>query len=274
MQAEERWQALGWRHAVWDLVRYFCALARSRTQQAKFVEDLRRQASMTVGRESTLAIPREDVTLFLSYLEARETQLTAALSRLRDEKEALELCSRNGWSVEATTTQSQDHHQSSKALIAAVSNIATRVVSRRGLTLEANPQSRCVWLERNQLHVTARNLDGAIPGLTNPRVVWEIKEYWGKTSGGSKMSDAVYECNLVGRELREYEERSRVQVEHVVFVDGREQWHARKSDLARFVDLLNQGLINALLVGRDVETDWERSLGEMLDRAGLGAKRG
>lgn len=123
-----------------------------------------------------------------------------------------------------------------------------------------------MWLERNQLHVTARNLDGAIPGLTNPRVVWEIKEYWGKTSGGSKMSDAVYECNLVGRELREYEERSGVQVEHVVFVDGREQWHARKSDLARFVDLLNQGLIDTLIIGKDVETDWERSLDGALDR--------
>ena len=109
--------------------------------------------------------------------------------------------------------------------------------------------------------------------MTNPRVVWEIKEYWGKTSGGSKMSDAVYECNLVGRELREYEERSGVQVEHVVFVDGREQWHARKSDLARFVDLLNQGLIDTLIIGKDVETDWERSLDGALDRTARKTKR-
>ena len=102
MRAEERWRALGWRHAVWDLVRYFCALTRSRAQQSKFVEDLRQQASMTVGREPTVASPREDVTLFISYPEAREAQLTAALGHLRDEKEALELCKRNRWKVETT----------------------------------------------------------------------------------------------------------------------------------------------------------------------------
>jgi hypothetical protein len=57
------------------------------------------------------------------------------------------------------------------------------------------------------LHVSARNLDGAIPSLANPYLVWEIKEYWGKTKGGSKMSDAVYECHLVGLELRDFETR-------------------------------------------------------------------
>jgi hypothetical protein len=95
MQAEERWRSLGWRHAVWDLVRYFCALARSRAQQTKFVADLSQQASIAVGPDSTLSIPREDVNQFLSYLEAREGHLTAALGRLRDEAEALEFCSRN-----------------------------------------------------------------------------------------------------------------------------------------------------------------------------------
>lgn len=117
----------------------------------------------------------------------------------------------------------------------------------------------------NGLHVTARNLDGAIPALSNPHIVWEIKEYWGKTKGGSKMSDAVYECNLVGRELREFEERSfKRHVNHVVFVDGLEQWSYRKSDLARFVDLLYQGFIDCLIVGREVETKWKLLLEKIL----------
>ena len=53
------------------------------------------------------------------------------------------------------------------------------------------------------LRTLARRVDGACPGVVNPIAIWEIKEYWGKTKGGSKMSDAVYECHLVGRELRE-----------------------------------------------------------------------
>jgi hypothetical protein len=112
--------------------------------------------------------------------------------------------------------------------------------------------------------VTARNLDGAIPALTNPTVVWEIKEYWGKTKGGSKMSDALYECNLVGLELREFEEYAGLRVAHIVFLDGKEQWTVRRSDVVRFIDLHNQGLIDHLIVGREVENDWARILNAAL----------
>jgi hypothetical protein len=117
------------------------------------------------------------------------------------------------------------------------------------------------------LHVTARNLDGAIPSLANPTIIWEIKEYWGKTSGGSKMSDAVYECHLVGRKLRDFEESAGISVAHIVFIDGKEQWSSRQSDLKRFVDLFHQGLIDYLFVGKDVEADWEPTLERLLDEA-------
>ncbi len=92
-------------------------------------------------------------------------------------------------------------------------------------------------------------------------MVWEIKEYWGKTKGGSKMSDALYECALVGRELREFEDRSGAQrVEHTVFLDGKDQWSHRQSDLKRFIDLFHQGLVDHLIVGREVETEWGKLL--------------
>ncbi len=92
-------------------------------------------------------------------------------------------------------------------------------------------------------------------------MIWEIKEYWGKTSGGSKMSDAVYECALVGRELREFEERSGAsRTPHVAFVDGKNQWASRKSDLKRFIDLFHQGIVDHLLIGCDVETEWGKLL--------------
>lgn len=78
------------------------------------------------------------------------------------------------------------------------------------------------------------------------------------------MSDAVYECNLVGRELREFEERSGAKVAHVVFVDGKEQWFHRQSDMKRFIDLFHQGLIDNLFVGRDVETEWRGTLSTLV----------
>jgi len=41
----------------------------------------------------------------------------------------------------------------------------------------------------------------------------------------------------------------------------------RKSDLYRFIDLLNQGIIDQLFIGKEVETHWEPALSEMLANA-------
>jgi len=149
-------------------------------------------------------------------------------------------------------------------MVATVSWIANKVCEELGVTFNPAPQTRCVWLNEKGLHVTARNMDGSLPSLANPQIIWEIKEYWGVTSGGSKMSDAVYECHLVGRELREFEEHNGIKVAHVVFVDGKVQWTARKSDLKRFIDLLNRGFIDYLFIGSEVETAWESTLRHLI----------
>ena len=265
MYAEEPWKSLGWRHSVWDLLRYYCSI-RGKQKKQEWVNDLNSTLLLSVDDNAKLPLNEEDVRLFVSYLEYRDKQENVATYLLRSEDEALEYCTIKGIQVSKTTTMSKDHHQSSKALIAAVSNIAERVSKAHGTTVESNPQTRCVWCTGKHLHVTARNLDGAIPELTNPVFVWEIKEYWGKTKGGSKMSDAVYECNLVGRELKEFEERSGIRVYHIVFVDGKAQWSYRKSDLARFLDLTNQGLIDYLFVGREVEIEWEPTLTTLFEQ--------
>jgi hypothetical protein len=53
-----------------------------------------------------------------------------------------------------------------------------------------------------------------------------------------------------------FEAKSGIPIDHIVFVDGKEQWNSRKSDLLRFIDLHQQGLIDHLIIGREVETDW------------------
>lgn len=260
----EQWKSLGWRHTAWELVRYYCSL-RGEKQKRSWVSQLQKNQEVTLPNSPALPVPAADVTAFCDYLDIRGSLFQEAFSNLRTENEAISFCSQLGVEVGKTKTQSTDHHQASKALVGAVTAIATEACRSRGITLDPNPQTRCVWCIEQGLHVTARNLDGAIPSLANPTVIWEIKEYWGKTQGGSKMSDAVYECNLVGRELREFEERTSVQVAHIVFVDGQEQWSYRKSDLARFVDLLYQGIIDHLFIGREVEADWDRTLVELLN---------
>jgi hypothetical protein len=216
---------------------------------------------MEIDRANDLPVASSHVDLFFEYLDERERDLQTATDLLRTEEVALAFCGQIGVEVTKTRTRSQDHHQSSKAMVAAVSYIAGEHCRSRGLGINIAPTRRCVWLEGNQLHVTARNLDGAIPSLESPKAIWEIKEYWGKTKGGSKMSDAVYECALVGLELREFEERTDAPpVLHVVFLDGQEQWSHRQSDLRRFIDLFHQGIIDHLFIGRDVEKEWKELL--------------
>ena len=264
MRGSERWLALGLRHPMWDLHRFYLSLAKQKAFQRKWLQELKTKRTIDLPDGTSLPVENKVVDLFFEYLDEREVQYAQAEADLRSEEEALAFCAGRGVTVGRTATKSSDHHQSSKAMIAAVSAIAHEVCAKHGVGMEPDPQTRCVWCNENGLHVSARNLDGAIPALANPQIVWEIKEYWGKTSGGSKMSDAVYECHLVGLELRDYEARGGQHVTHIVFVDGRDQWAARKSDMRRFIDLMNQGLVDYLIVGRQVETEWAQVLDELL----------
>ncbi len=264
MKVDKKWRKLGWRHALWDYVRFYSVVRGQRKDLREQWIDNMKGGKFEIVPGQDISIGLADSRLFFEYLDYREEQFSVAFDRLRTEEEALSFCEEMKVKVSKNVTQLAGYYQSSKALIAAVTSVATIVCGNKGTQLVPSPQRRCAWLVGNNLHVTARNLDGAIPTLANPSIVWEIKEYWGKTSGGSKMSDALYECNLVGRELKEYEECTKGSITHVVFLDGREQWDKRKSDLRRFLDIFHQGLIDHLFVGKDVETDWEKTLNSLL----------
>lgn len=259
MRANPEFQ-VGWRHPLWQYVRFYHTLGKK--DKELFLEEQTNFLGNSV-------VSFEQLAQLKRYLVYRDEALSEALGLLRTEEEARAFCDANGLAVGVTQTQSADHHQSSKSLIAATSYIASNVAQAAfGLEADLDPQSRCGWNENGIVHVSARNLDGAIPGLESPSVIWEIKEYWGKTSGGSKMSDALYECLLVGTELRLFEEQTGRKVFHACILDGKQQWNSRKSDLVRFIDILNQGLLDVLIIGREVEYDWEPFLVQALQESG------
>lgn len=256
------WRKLGWTDPFWELLRFYCSLRGM--EQKHFLNKLSKGKAADAKWWELLNLSATAAKLLVRYCSEREKLLKQALDALRTEEQAKAYCKSESIEWAITKTKSKDHHQSSKTLIATVGTIAQRVCKEFGETVDVDPYRRCIWCIDNHLHVTARNLDGAIPAVRDPYVVWEIKEYWGKTSGGSKMSDAVYECHLVGREIREFEKKSKHKISHIVFLDGKDQWNSRKSDLARFIDLHNQGLIDHLFIGRTIETEWESVLTELL----------
>jgi len=265
------WRTLGWEHPVWELVRYYLSITTNEEREA-FVNTLKGESAAKVGKVK-LQLEGEVASQLVEYLDFRRTLWDAGDKLLRTEDEAKAYCKKKFNELPKTTqTKNQEHHQSSKAMVLTTTRLAEAVCKEFGVPIEPNPQRRCVWVADQQLHVTARNLDGAIPSLVDPFLVWEIKEYWGTTSGGSKMSDAVYESALVGRELRDFEKRAKLHVEHAVLLDGKAQWTSRKSDLLRFYDLYHQGLIDMLIVGREVETVWQPFVKSVIEKHGPGPK--
>lgn len=112
---------------------------------------------------------------------------------------------------------------------------------------------------------SSRRMDGAYPDVINPKIVWEVKEYYYTTSFGSRVADGIYETRLDGHEIRDISARTLRPIVHVMFIDGfRTWWVDGKSYLCRLIDMLNEGLVDEVIVGREVLTRWPEVLRSVL----------
>jgi len=101
----------------------------------------------------------------------------------------------------------------------------------------------------------SRRIDGAFPTVINPIAVWEIKEYYYTTTFGSRIADGVYETMLDGYELEEISDTLGVDVKHYLFIDAYQTWWKMgKSYLCRMVDILHMGLVDEIIIGKEVVT--------------------
>ncbi len=109
-----------------------------------------------------------------------------------------------------------------------------------------------------------RRVDGAIPGVTNPVAIWEIKEYYYTTTFGSKISDGIYATQLDGHELNEIKRTFGLSVRHIMFIDGHfTWWYTGRSYLCRMIDILHMGLVDEVMFGYEVMTEWPNTLKEI-----------
>jgi len=58
----------------------------------------------------------------------------------------------------------------------------------------------------------------------DPKVIWEIKEYYYTTTFGSRVADGVYESLLDGMEMEEMEESENIKMAHYLIVDSKYTW--------------------------------------------------
>ncbi len=105
------------------------------------------------------------------------------------------------------------------------------------------------------LRTLSRRVDGAFPSVTDPRAIWEIKEYYYTTTFGSRVADGVYETLLDGAELSELERKEKIKCHHYLFVDAKYTWwDCGKSYLCRLVDMMHMGYVDEVIFGREIET--------------------
>ncbi len=103
------------------------------------------------------------------------------------------------------------------------------------------------------LRTLSRWVDGAYPATTNPIALWEIKEYYGTTTFGSRVADGVYETMLDGYEIEELRKSENIDIKHYLVVDDYYTWwNMGKSYLCRMVDMLHEGFLDEVLFGREV----------------------
>lgn len=106
------------------------------------------------------------------------------------------------------------------------------------------------------LRTLSRWMDGAYPTLNHPHAAWEVKQYYGTTSFGSRVADAVYETALDGYELNDLRDIG-VDVKHYLFLDDHWTWWVKgKSYVCRVVDMLHIGLLDGAFFGRELIDQW------------------
>lgn len=142
---------------------------------------------------------------------------------------------------------------------AIITMIAESVLSD-GNTLDFDPDPRgLIYLLNNRKIIggSSRRFDGAYPSIYSPKIVWEIKEYYYTNTFGSRIADSVYETQLDGYEFNEIYDRTGQKVHHVIFVDSyKVWWEMGKSYTCRLIDALNMGLVDDVIFGKEVLTEW------------------
>ncbi|KYD32761.1 DUF7687 domain-containing protein [Parageobacillus toebii] len=115
--------------------------------------------------------------------------------------------------------------------------------------------------------IMSRRFDGAFPSTVNPILIWEIKEYYYTTTFGSRIADGVYETQLDGYEIKTIREETNKNIQHIYFIDDYNTWwNMGKSYLCRIIDMLHMGLVDEVIMGKEVFERWPQILRAVLNQ--------
>ena len=102
MKINERWRTLGWKHPLWDYVRFYSVFRGKKRDE--WMMKLRR-GLFEVEPGENLGVAAETIGLFVDHLDSRDADLRAANALLRTKAEALAFCEMLKVEVGMTSTQ-------------------------------------------------------------------------------------------------------------------------------------------------------------------------
>ncbi len=190
-----------------------------------------------------------------SFLEERVKPLLLDRSKAKETFEGLLKSCRPTCALPMNKQKGEKRHYN---YLICIVNILTEK-HLKGKHFNDGPRSLCVVTDKanRPVKVCSRWMDGAYPNVLNPLAVWEVKEYYGTTTFGSRVADGVYETQLDGYEILEAQKASDREIKHYLIVDDRfTWWDCGKSYLCRLVDMMHMGLVDEIVFGKEVLTRW------------------
>lgn len=222
-------------------------------------------------------ITAETYDLVAAYIGYRAKVLTEEVEPAlmnRDEARQCfeEVKSRINPKLAATMNRQKGEKRHEAYLSSMVAMFAEEAFGHDGFVNDA--QKLAILTENNALKgIFSRRFDGVIPSTRDPIAMWEVKEYYGTTSFGSRVADGVYETLLDGYEINAFENEYGRRIAHYLFVDDKFTWWGMgKSYLCRMIDMLHTGHVDEVFFGRQVVSQWPAALAEL--KKGLPPTRG
>lgn len=221
--------------------------------------------AQTILQASGLSVEKDLLSDVLAYLNWRADALNNKVSRLfMNREEAANEFKKVYEKTKPTKPLPMNKQKGEKRhpayLASMVAMIAESIVGPSGFIDDARKLSILTSDHRLE-EIFSRRFDGAMPDTENPKAVWEIKEYYGTTTFGSRVADGVYETLLDGYEIEGVRSRLGRNIEHFLFIDDRfTWWDCGKSYLCRMIDMLHTEHVDEIFFGREVLTEWEKRL--------------
>lgn len=224
----------------------------------------------TFCERANLYVPNEVISAAARYIELRadviNTQVSHNLMTGREAEQLFnDLYSQRAYKSKMIMNKQSGDKKRVNYFTAIITMIAESVLGNAD-AFDSDPRGLSYLVNNGQIIGTlSRRFDGAFPSISSPQLVWEIKEYYYTTTFGSRIADGVYETQLDGHELNEIYRRTGHKIHHVLFVDSyKVWWEMGKPYTVRLIDALNMGLVDDVVFGKEVLTEWPKILSQYL----------